>query len=169
MAAKSRRHETPEIAADRKEVSKLFQSLNDGVPVPQEEIAKLEAEGKISGYTAARLRKAKPGDDRFLNIFSSLGIEDKLDVWDKADDDERKTIAPELRLTGADLRQLKSMPPNESKRVMARYKSTLNKWEHPKKETGIAGQAEHIFDKIFAPTPSGSARPPVPVGDNAAP
>jgi len=164
LASKSRRHETPELLADRQEVSKLFRALNDGTPIPPEKIKELEDAGRISGYTANRLRNAKPGEDPFLNIFASLGIQDKLDVWDKAEDDERQKLLPELILTRADMRQLKSLPPAEERKVLDRYNRTRDKAKVPgEKKGGMLDDMEHIFDRAFAPIPSGRmTAPPIP-------
>ena len=161
IASKPRRHETEETLSDRQAVSKLFQSLNDGVKPTEEEIHKLEVEGRISLYTAHRLRDAQPGEDPFLNLFSSLGIEDKLDVWDKANSEERIELFKELRMTRADVRMLHGMPKIEREAVIRRYRRAQQE-----EESGVVNVTPSSPSATPPPEPSVlmPIPPPVPQG-----
>jgi hypothetical protein len=167
IAAKPRRHETPELLKDRQEVSKLLHDVNDGKPIPPGKIDELEKAGSLSRYSAHRLRMAKPGEDPFLNLFAGLGLQDKLDVWDKASDEERVKLRDELTVTPRDRRELRAMPEAEMRKVLDRYHAIKDKAGaiEPPKPTGMLDE----FFKTFggakpAPTPRASVAP-VPQAD----
>ena len=138
MAGRSRRHETPEMVKDRQEVSKLFQRLNDGEAIPPEKIDEMGQAGTIAPYTAMRLREAKPGDDPLLSLFASLGIQDKMDVWEKANHEERSKLIGEFVLTRRDQRELRALPPAEMDKVIDRYNAMREKAQVQEEEPQLA-------------------------------
>jgi hypothetical protein len=161
MAGKSRRHETSEMVQDRQEVSKLFQQLNDGEAIPPEKIDAMQQQGTISPYTANRLREAKPGDDPLLSLFASLGIQDKIDVWEKASPEERSDLIGEFVLTRRDMRELRALPPAEMDKVISRYNVERDKAQVEPQEPTPAPEPSRLMPPFGIPAPRPAPEPVV--------
>jgi hypothetical protein len=124
-----------EGSEDRKDANQLARELEDRLRKKQisaRDVTNLRKEGKISAADQKHIL-ARAAHTPLQNSFRSLTAQQAIQVWDKADNDERKQIRP---LLANKLSRLDSVPRGEREKLKGKIVAALHGTSRPVSSKG---------------------------------
>lgn len=125
-----------EQSKDRKDANQLARHLEDRLRKKQisaREVAEARKEGKITSSDQKRIL-ARAARTPLQNSFRSLTPQQAMNVWDKADDEEKKQIRP---LLANKLSRVDSVPQDQRAKLKAKIFAALHGAQRKLSEKGV--------------------------------